>query len=89
MMGGGQRHYVIVRIGNGVMIACDTRRAELAGTVRLELGPPGRIPLKFSTRAMISTQIQIRFSILPLPWTIIVKSDAQGSDLLVNRAQRW
>lgn len=37
------------------MIACGTRRAELAGTVRLELGPSGRIPLRSSSQAMIST----------------------------------
>lgn len=35
--------------------------------MRLELGPPGRIPLKSSSQAMISTQIQIRFSIPSLP----------------------
>lgn len=35
--------------------------------MRLELGPPGRIPLKSSSQAMISTQIQIRFLIPSLP----------------------
>lgn len=50
------------------MIACDTRSAELAGTGCVwSWDLPGRIPLiKSSPRAMISTQIQIRFSI-PLP----------------------
>jgi hypothetical protein len=48
------------------MIVCDRRRDELAGIVRLELGASASNPTHSTSppsRAMISTQIQIRFSI--------------------------